>query len=114
MAQIAEGKGRAPKPFMLKASTRTTAAQVWNSSKGLAADARAKKPATAKKQPAKKARVARLQTKRRQERRDQDRQARQAARLHRTATLHICRSTTIRQRLGPRDQIRRLSHPDED
>ena len=63
MAQIAEGKGRAPKPFMLKASTRTTAAQVWNSSKGLAADARAKKPATAKKQPAKKARVARLQTK---------------------------------------------------
>lgn len=42
MKQIAEGKGRAPKPFMLKASTRAKAAQVWDSNKGLAADERGK------------------------------------------------------------------------
>lgn len=66
MEQIAEGKGRAPKPFMLKASTRARAAQVWDSNKGLAADERDKKTAIrnpAAKRTAKKVRVARLQTK---------------------------------------------------
>lgn len=42
MKLIAEGKGRAPKPFMLKASTRAKAAQVWDSNKGLAANEREK------------------------------------------------------------------------
>lgn len=42
MQQIAEGDGRAPKPFMQKTSTRATAAQVWDSSKGLAAEERNK------------------------------------------------------------------------
>lgn len=60
MEQIAEGKGNAPKPFMLNASTRARAAQVWDSSKGLAADERGKKTTT--KKAAKKVRVARLQT----------------------------------------------------
>ena len=70
MEQIAEGKGRAPKPFMLGASTRAKAAQVWDSNKGLAADEREKtttrKPAAKKtvaKQPTRKASVARLRTK---------------------------------------------------
>jgi bifunctional non-homologous end joining protein LigD len=64
MEQIAEGKGRAPKPFMLKASTRAKAAQVWNSNKGLAADEREKKTATkSSKRPAKKAAVAPLRSK---------------------------------------------------
>ncbi len=70
MEQIAEGKGRAPKPFMLKASTRARAAQVWDSNKGLAADERRTKTTTKKttvkkataKTSAKKARVARLRT----------------------------------------------------
>jgi bifunctional non-homologous end joining protein LigD len=39
MKQIAQGKGRAPKPFMLKKSS-AAADQVWDSSKGLAADER--------------------------------------------------------------------------
>ena len=60
MDQIAEGKGRAPKPFMLNASVHAKAAQVWDSSKGLAADERGKKTTT--KKAAKKVRVARLQT----------------------------------------------------
>jgi len=64
MEQIAEGKGNAPKPFMLKASTGAKAAQVWDSSKGLAADERGKKTTAKKttaKQPEKKIHVARLQ-----------------------------------------------------
>jgi bifunctional non-homologous end joining protein LigD len=53
MDQIAEGKGRAPKPFMLAKSTKADA--VWNSNRGDAAEARAAgnkaaaKPATGKK-----------------------------------------------------------------
>ncbi|CAN5133142.1 DNA ligase D [soil metagenome] len=61
MEQIAQGKGRAPKPFMLKASTRAKAAQIWDSSKGLAADER--ETAKTLKRPAKKAAVARLKSK---------------------------------------------------
>ena len=41
MAQIAEGKGRAPKPFML-AKGKTRADAVWQSNRGEAAEARAK------------------------------------------------------------------------
>jgi len=42
MAQIAQGKGKAPKPFMLaKAKTKTKADAVWHSNRGEAADARA-------------------------------------------------------------------------
>ena len=41
MAQIAEGKGRAPKPFML-AKGKTKADAVWQSNRGDAAEARAK------------------------------------------------------------------------
>ena len=40
MAQIAQGKGKAPKPFML-AKGRTKADAVWQSNRGDAADARA-------------------------------------------------------------------------
>ncbi|UPJ47623.1 DNA ligase D [Bradyrhizobium sp. 200] len=40
MAQIAEGKGKAPKPFML-AKGKTKADAVWHSNRGDAADARA-------------------------------------------------------------------------
>ncbi|ABD06584.1 ATP dependent DNA ligase, central [Rhodopseudomonas palustris HaA2] len=41
MKQIAEGKGRAPKPFMTGKVARVKADAVWDSNKGLAADARA-------------------------------------------------------------------------
>jgi len=41
MAQIAEGKGKAPKPFML-AKGKTKADAVWHSNRGDAAEARAK------------------------------------------------------------------------
>ncbi|MCP9629899.1 DNA ligase D [Rhodopseudomonas palustris] len=41
MEQIAEGKGRAPKPFMTGKAARVKADAVWDSNKGLAADGRA-------------------------------------------------------------------------
>src|SRR3954464_10567290 len=42
MAQIAEGKGRAPKPFMLAKGGKAKADAVWHSNRGTAAEARAK------------------------------------------------------------------------
>ncbi len=42
MDQIAEGKGKAPKPFMTAKSSRVKADAVWNSNRGDAADARAR------------------------------------------------------------------------
>ena len=46
MAQIAQGKGKAPKPFML-AKGRTKADAVWQSNRGEAADARASRKTAA-------------------------------------------------------------------
>jgi bifunctional non-homologous end joining protein LigD len=43
MEQIAEGKGKAPKPFMTAKSNRVRADAVWNSNRGDAAEARAGK-----------------------------------------------------------------------
>jgi bifunctional non-homologous end joining protein LigD len=42
MAEIAAGKGKAPKPFMLAKSGKTKADAVWHSNRGEAADTRAK------------------------------------------------------------------------
>ena len=42
MAEIAAGKGRAPKPFMLAKSGKAKADAVWHSNRGVAAEARAK------------------------------------------------------------------------
>jgi len=42
MAEIAAGKGKAPKPFMLTKSGKTKADAVWHSDRGEAADARVK------------------------------------------------------------------------
>ncbi len=53
MVDIAAGKGKGPKPFMLAKAGRTGANAVWDSNKGLAADARAAAVAPSKK-PAKK------------------------------------------------------------
>src|SRR6202789_759528 len=41
MDQIAAGKGKAPKPFMMAKSSRTKADAVWHSNRGEAAEARA-------------------------------------------------------------------------
>jgi len=41
MTEIAQGKGRAPKPFMTGKAARVKADAVWNSKEGLAADERA-------------------------------------------------------------------------
>src|SRR3977135_2411905 len=49
MAQIAEGKGKAPKPFMTTKSGRGKADAVWNSNRGDAAAARAENNKTAAK-----------------------------------------------------------------
>src|SRR5436190_19355894 len=54
MEQIAAGKGKAPKPFMLAKGSKTKADATWNSNRGSAAEARAKTkavraPAKAKK-----------------------------------------------------------------
>ncbi len=48
MKQIAEGKGKAPKPFMTVKSGRAKADAVWNSNRGDAAEARAENKAAAK------------------------------------------------------------------
>lgn len=51
MAQIASGKGRAPKPFMLaKGNGKTKADAVWHSNHGIAAEARARTKAPAPKE----------------------------------------------------------------
>jgi bifunctional non-homologous end joining protein LigD len=53
MDQIAEGKGKAPKPFMLARNGRGKADAIWNSNRGEAAEARAEnKKATSKSVPA--------------------------------------------------------------
>jgi bifunctional non-homologous end joining protein LigD len=49
MDEIAQGKGRAPKPFMLAKNGRGKADAVWHSNRGEAADARAKTKAVIKK-----------------------------------------------------------------
>jgi bifunctional non-homologous end joining protein LigD len=43
MNEIAAGKGRAPKPFMLAKNGRGKSDAVWNSNRGMAADARAER-----------------------------------------------------------------------
>jgi bifunctional non-homologous end joining protein LigD len=48
MAEIAAGKGKAPKPFMTAKSSRTKADAVWNSNRGEAAEARAGNKAAAR------------------------------------------------------------------
>jgi bifunctional non-homologous end joining protein LigD len=54
MDQIAEGKGRAPKPFLTAKAGRVSADAVWNSNRGDAAEARAgNKKAAARSVPAK-------------------------------------------------------------
>src|SRR6266436_6425885 len=66
MAQIAEGKGRAPKPFMLAKSRRVRADAVWNSNRDDAAEVRAEskattsRPAPAAKEPSKGRKVSAL------------------------------------------------------
>jgi bifunctional non-homologous end joining protein LigD len=45
MKEIAEGKGRAPKPFMMAKAGRGKADAVWNSNRGDAAEARAERKA---------------------------------------------------------------------
>ncbi|CAN7728430.1 DNA ligase D [Bradyrhizobium sp. LjRoot220] len=58
MDQIAKGKGRAPKPFMLAKGDKTKADAVWQSNRGEAAEARAKgKSSIAQGAPVAKSRV---------------------------------------------------------
>src|SRR5258708_25031367 len=52
LKQIAAGKGRAPKPFMLAKGGKTKADAVWHSNRGDAAEARAKPKAPSPKAPA--------------------------------------------------------------
>jgi bifunctional non-homologous end joining protein LigD len=53
MQQIAEGKGRAPKPFMLAKNGKAKADAIWHSNRGEAAAARAKNKAAAPRTTAK-------------------------------------------------------------
>ncbi len=55
MEAIAEGKGRAPKPFMIGKAAKIRKDAVWDSSEGEAADARARKGVKTKADVAKKA-----------------------------------------------------------
>jgi bifunctional non-homologous end joining protein LigD len=62
MAQIAAGKGNAPKPFMTAKSGRAKPDAVWNSNRGDAAEARAEKKAAAPAHAAAKAATAEAAT----------------------------------------------------
>ena len=53
MQQIAEGKGRAPKPFMLAKNSKAKADAIWHSNRGDAAKARAKSNAASPRSTAK-------------------------------------------------------------
>jgi bifunctional non-homologous end joining protein LigD len=53
MAQIAQGKGKAPKPFMLAKGGSGKADAVWHSNRGVAAEARAKNKASSARPAAK-------------------------------------------------------------
>ena len=53
MEQIAAGKGKAPKPFMLAKGAKTKADATWNSNRGSAAEARAKTKAARRPRPKK-------------------------------------------------------------
>jgi bifunctional non-homologous end joining protein LigD len=59
MAQIAEGKGRAPKPFMLAKNGKGKADAVWHSNRGEAAEARAQAKGKIKARPEKRAQASR-------------------------------------------------------
>ena len=65
MSQIAAGKGKAPKPFMLAKNGRGKSDAVWNSNRGMAADARAEReePKPAPKAKANRKRVISAKTK---------------------------------------------------
>jgi bifunctional non-homologous end joining protein LigD len=59
MKQIAEGKGKAPKPFMTGKNGRGQADAVWHSNRGEAAEARAKTKAS---KPARRAQASRIES----------------------------------------------------
>ena len=59
MKQIAEGKGKAPKPFMAGANGRGKADAVWHSNRGEAAEARAKAKSN---KPEKRSQVSRIES----------------------------------------------------
>ena len=93
MEEIAAGKGRAPKPFMLAKAGRGKADAVWDSNKGGAAEARAEKKQAHR---------------RRRSPGDQGQESRRDAGFRRAAALHPGRASAGRAGLVPRDQVRRL------
>ena len=98
MEQIAAGKGKAPKPFMMAKSGRVKANAVWNSNRGDAAAARADRKAKSRSTAAAKA-VHR-------EKSDGD------AGLRRAAALHPGRAAVRQCGMVSRDQVRRLPGAD--
>jgi bifunctional non-homologous end joining protein LigD len=60
MKQIADGKGKAPKPFMTARNGKSKADAVWHSNRGDAAEARAKAKSDNKAKPSKKAQASRI------------------------------------------------------
>ncbi len=62
MKQIADGKGKAPKPFMMARNGKGKADAVWHSNRGDAADARAKAKGDNKAKPAKQAQASRIES----------------------------------------------------
>ena len=101
MAQIAEGKGKAPKPFML-AKGKTKADAVWQSNRGDAAEARGKrKTAALRAVPETKTRAPAQAVKPKKVCSD--------ARFRHAAALRLRRTAAQLRRLVPRGQVRRLS-----
>ena len=99
MEEIAEGKGRAPKPFMTVKSGRAKADAVWHSNRGEAAEARAANGKGIGRRC--EGEAGRGQGERQESRRD--------AGFRGAAALRFGRPSAQRRRLVPRDQVRRLS-----
>ena len=108
MEQIAQGKGRAPKPFMLAKGGRAKAEAdaVWQSNRGEAAETRGKtKAASPKARASVKARATAQAPKAAEGQED-----RQNAGFRRARALHIGRASAFRRRMVPRNQVRRLPY----
>jgi bifunctional non-homologous end joining protein LigD len=105
MDEITAGKGRGPKPFVTAKKSRAPAKAQWKSHR-----------ASARVSSTKKAVPSHIGAKRKlpheEDRHTESRHRAKHAAFHRAPIMFLGGTSSIRRRLDPRDQIRRLPHPD--
>jgi bifunctional non-homologous end joining protein LigD len=101
MDEITAGKGRGPKPLVTAKKSRASAKVEWKSRRATARASSAKK------------RSRPVATRTNAKEKEGDCRSKHAA-LHRASIMFFGGAPSVRQRLGPRDQIRRLPHSDAD